>query len=284
MEKDKKNIWKIISFPLLYIGAQLIVSIIYVVIIAIPVAFKSATESASSGDFFHPEYIYDLLMSDINLLVPLIISVFVTFLVIFLIQRKEWKTDRFWSFAGLKVSTLALCLFLGAAMNILTIFILAMLGINQEPSVFDEILGNNFMIEFLAISIFAPVLEEITFRGIVLKRLSKMTGKHTAVFLQALIFGVIHLNLLQGTYTFFLAIFIGYIYLWFDSIWYAIAIHLAYNGINIALFYLLGDSKVDMFYFLVIAFVVFVVSMVSLVALAEQREKEKEREDFRNSL
>ncbi|MCL1858131.1 MAG: CPBP family intramembrane metalloprotease [Oscillospiraceae bacterium] len=270
-----KNIWKIICYPLMYIGIQVAVTFIYMIVFSIAVGLKIGIESSVTGEPFQMdniyENIYDLIMS--QMMIPVVISVFVTVLIIFLILRKEWAAEKFWNFARFKISPFLLCISLGAALNVLTICIIAMIPIPPQPSPIDEIVGNNMIIDLLIISVFTPVLEEIIFRGIVLKRLNKMMRRHTAVFLQALIFGIIHLNLLQGIYAFFLGVIIGYIYLWFDSIYVAIAVHCAYNATSLILFYIFGDSDVNIFYFLVISALVFIISIASLVALAERQEK-----------
>jgi membrane protease YdiL (CAAX protease family) len=120
-----------------------------------------------------------------------------------------------------------------------------------------------------------PVLEEIIFRGAVHKYTSRLMSRHAAVFLQALIFGFIHLNIIQGVYAFFLGVIIGYIYLWFDSIYVAIAVHVAFNGTNIALLYLFGDSEIDLFYFLIMAVIGFIGSMAGIAFFAHKKADEK---------
>jgi len=273
MKKAVKNIWKIICYPMLYLGMQVAVSFVYAIALGLFIAIKLGIESAISGGSAQADNAGQLVYSQINLMIPVVVSAFGTLLIIFFILRKEWKTEKFWSFAGVKISPALLCLSLGIAANILTICILSMLSVSQQPSPLDDLFGNSLIVDLLVVAVLAPVLEEIIFRGIVLKRLSKITRRNTAVFLQALIFGIIHLNLLQGVYAFFLAIFIGYIYIWFDSVWYAVLIHVAYNATNILLLYIFGDSEVNLFYFLVISGLVFIVSMASLVALADRRKE-----------
>ena len=275
--KAIKNIWKIICYPLLYLGVQFVVSVIYAIIYFFGVGIKIGIERAMSGeiiDINDANKLTESIIMDMNIMLSVIISVVVTVIIIFFIFRKEWIKEKFWGFGKLKISPMVLCLFFGAAANILTICILAIFGVADEPSVLDDLIGSNIILDFLAIALLGPILEEIIFRGIVLKRLNKMTGRNVAIILQALIFGFIHLNFLQGIYAFFLAVFIGYIYLWFDSVWYAIIVHVAYNGTNLFLMYALGDSEVDLFYFLIISAAVFIISMACMVALADRKEKE----------
>ena len=76
----------------------------------------------------------------------------------------------------------------------------------------------------------APVCEEMIFRGMTLKLAGKFTDKFwIANLIQALAFGVAHLNLVQGTYAFILALFLGFIYRKFDSLWATILVHMTFN-------------------------------------------------------
>jgi len=256
----------------MYLGVQFVVSLIYGIVAVIVIGFKIGLESFASGDFLLGDNLSELILSNINLWIPVVISVVITVGILFLILRKEWKTERLWNFSQIKIPPALLCLALGAALNILTICVLGFLQVSQEPSALDDLVGNNLIAEFMIIAVLVPILEEIIFRGIVQRRLSKMMSRHIAIFLQALIFGIIHLNLLQGIYAFFLGVIIGYVYHWFDSIWIAIAIHGAFNGTNVLLFYIFGDSEINLIYFLFIALIVFIATMTSLAVLSERQK------------
>jgi len=275
MVKVKKNIWKIISYPLIYLGVQLVVTVIYILAAIMPDIFKMSFENARTGKVIDEGKIYDLVLS-VNFMMPVLISAVIAFLIIFIIQRKEWKAERFWSFAGFKISPFLLCLILGAALNILTVCIISFLPISPESSPLDDLMGKNFMLEFITVALVGPILEEIIFRGVVHKYMDRLMSRHAAVFLQALIFGFIHLNITQGIYAFFLGVIIGYIYLWFDSIYVAIAVHVAFNGTNIALLYLFGDSEIDLLYFLITAVIGFIASMAGITFLANKKASEKQ--------
>ena len=76
----------------------------------------------------------------------------------------------------------------------------------------------------------APIAEEIIFRGITFKLARKFTAKFwIANTIQALMFGIAHGNLVQGTYAFALGLVIGYIYRKFNSLWAAMLAHLTFN-------------------------------------------------------
>ncbi len=59
--------------------------------------------------------------------------------------------------------------------------------------------------------VIAPVSEELIFRGVTLGYAKKALPVTGAVCLQAILFGVFHLNMIQGIYAAFLGLFIGYL-------------------------------------------------------------------------
>lgn len=59
--------------------------------------------------------------------------------------------------------------------------------------------------------IIAPVSEELIFRGVTLGYAKKALSVTGAVCLQAVLFGIFHLNMIQGIYAAFLGLFLGYL-------------------------------------------------------------------------
>ncbi len=60
-------------------------------------------------------------------------------------------------------------------------------------------------------TLFGPIAEELIFRGVTLRQAQKTLPFWAANIMQALIFGIYHMNLLQGTYAFFVGLLLGYI-------------------------------------------------------------------------
>ena len=69
---------------------------------------------------------------------------------------------------------------------------------------------------YVAIGIFAPVAEEIVFRGAILRRLLAVgspANPWIAITISALLFGLIHLNFAQGVHAFLMGLFLGWLYM-----------------------------------------------------------------------
>lgn len=81
----------------------------------------------------------------------------------------------------------------------------------------------------LSISLFGPIAEELLMRGIVLGAFKDRLKPHLAVFLSAVIFGIMHLNLIQGVYATALGLLLGYLYLYTKNLLYPILMHIVVN-------------------------------------------------------
>jgi len=92
----------------------------------------------------------------------------------------------------------------------------------QEPS-------NALMFETVFL---VPVLEETVFRGLIGDRLGRFTPKWLAIPLSALIFAVMHGNLLWCAYAFLSGMILMWMYFRCRSILPCIAFHLAFNAAN----------------------------------------------------
>ena len=99
----------------------------------------------------------------------------------------------------------------------------------------------------------APIGEELIFRGVTFGILRKAFPFWVANIIQALLFGIFHLNPLQGCYTFFVGLFMGYICEKGGTLYHAILFHLLFNlwGATASQWLLLGNETTQA---LIIAF------------------------------
>ena len=82
---------------------------------------------------------------------------------------------------------------------------------------------------FLYSVIIAPICEELIFRGVTLTYAKKEMPFWAANILQAVLFGVYHMNPLQGIYAFFIGLFLGYVCHKGGSIFLSILLHAVFN-------------------------------------------------------
>lgn len=78
--------------------------------------------------------------------------------------------------------------------------------------------------------ILGPVVEELVFRGVTLFYAKKATKRFwLANIIQAVAFGIMHMNVVQGIYAFFLGLILGWVYEKFHSLYASILIHILFN-------------------------------------------------------
>lgn len=91
-------------------------------------------------------------------------------------------------------------------------------------------IGGIIMIVYAVVG--APIHEELVFRGVTLHYAQKAMPFFIANILQALLFGIMHMNLIQGTYAFVAGLVLGYIYHKTKSLRASILFHFFFNLIG----------------------------------------------------
>ena len=109
---------------------------------------------------------------------------------------------------------------------------------------FKMIVGNDF--GYLTLCLLAPLVEELVFRGAVLRSLLGSLGNRwAAITLSAVIFAAVHLNPVQMPHAFLVGLLLGWMYSRTGSILPGVAVHWVNNTVAYAL-YLLFPYSADM--------------------------------------
>ncbi len=105
--------------------------------------------------------------------------------------------------------------------------------------------------------ILGPIVEELTFRGLTYTYARRATGFLGANILQAVLFGFLHLNPLQGIYAAALGFVFGIIYEKSRNIFVTMGLHVLFNlaGTFLSSFMQLGDNMIS-FYFIVLGSII----------------------------
>jgi len=82
---------------------------------------------------------------------------------------------------------------------------------------------------YIGVGICIPVIEELIFRGIILGEFLSTMRSDIAVILSALIFGTMHIQPIQIGYALVCGLILGYVYLYSNSIFLSIIIHIIFN-------------------------------------------------------
>ena len=204
-----------------------------IMIIALVMGFSMTEVSEALDDPF------------IVMLLQAILAFFMTFLPFFVLalcQRIKLSEDI--SFGKPKMNLVGPFVLLSVGcstvFSIITNLLLAPLqGLGIEiPNVdFDYPTGFcGVVMSFLAIAVIPALLEEFAIRGVVLKML-RPYGDGFAIFMSALVFGVMHASIFQIPYAFMFGVVLAFAVIKTESIWTGVLLHFVNNAISITLSY-----------------------------------------------
>ena len=89
--------------------------------------------------------------------------------------------------------------------------------------------GGEALLTILASCVVVPIAEELLFRGVILRRCSDMVGERLGIVFSALLFGVIHVNIVQFLYATILGLLLAVFVCKTKRVWVAMLGHAAAN-------------------------------------------------------
>lgn len=105
---------------------------------------------------------------------------------------------------------------------------------NDYSELMDDVgIGTLSLLSVFTAAIIGPIEEELVFRGVTAEYLKRAGASFWLLnILQALLFGIAHLNLIQGSYAFFIGLVSGYLVLRYRSIFAGMTFHILFNAYN----------------------------------------------------
>lgn len=138
--------------------------------------------------------------------------------------------------------------------------------------------GNVVMI-ILSTCILVPISEELVFRGIIQGELRRALPVWAAIAIQAVIFALVHGNIVQISYVIIPAIILGLVYEWTKSIYVPIIMHMFFNFIGSALPEMLNYNETAMMYLGLIQIAFIPVAVIALFYLKAIRKTDDMQDD-----
>lgn len=138
-------------------------------------------------------------------------------------KEKPMTASAFFSIAAIFIGVQAVAQVLAIVLEwFFNLFGLSILDALESASVVEDTVSM-----FLYAAIFAPIGEEILFRGLLLRMLQKY-GKKFAILATAFLFGIFHGNIIQTPYAFLVGLVLGYVTVEYSVVW-AIVLHMINN-------------------------------------------------------
>ena len=160
---------------------------------------------------------FENLVGDYGLLITLI-SQILTLLILLLIYRKDIKTYPKVK-KGLDLKILLYGSLFVMAVGIISGYLMDFINYlfpsfgNGYGEIEKMLTNSSFIAVFVSTCVLAPIMEEIMFRGIILNNLLSKRSIWYSIIVSSLIFGLIHMNLLQGTNAFILGIALAIVFI-----------------------------------------------------------------------
>lgn len=121
--------------------------------------------------------------------------------------------------------------------------LVALFPMSSDTQAMFERMNSNGLQSIVSASLLAPVLEEMLFRGIILRSFLRQYRPDYAIAGSAILFGLAHLNIYQFPVAVIAGIVCGWLYERTRSLWPCIFFHAAYNTSTVLLVFLPTDGE-----------------------------------------
>lgn len=148
-------------------------------------------------------------------------------------QEKEFfkkKVCRIQNFVTVAVACISVYFFAVLIVEVMTL--LCPDVVKQFEETMNMSFGGNPVLGTIAVVVLAPIGEECLMRGVIRKWLQKYFSVPAVILISGVLFGVFHMNIVQGIYVIPMGILFAYIACRTDSVWLAIFAHFVNNGLS----------------------------------------------------
>lgn len=231
MKNVLKQLGKAVCYYVLFLGMQVVMTIVFSFVYEMKVAIELAVSGAALDPNALIQEATEFLMTNLNLISLLAGFLTILFLWIFFLIRKK-KLTKETGITSLAGTDAVYMILLGIILAITISF-----GMSLLPESWLEAYGEQVqyttngsqIIMVIASMIMAPLVEEIIFRGLILSRLQKAMPVGVAVAITSLAFGLAHGQILWIAYTTVLGIIMSLVVLKTKSLTASILLHMVFN-------------------------------------------------------
>lgn len=280
-QEKKKKPWKgivggvliLLAFFAIQIAISMVASSVYMVYFTMQLG----------GDMEMAKQLYMEKLTQPDFMTGLQLTITISSIVVALLWYKfglvkkytsvQWTELKQRVFRGRIVAMLTLAAVACYCLAILLADVIAVL-IPGSMDTFSNIMGTalsgNKIVVDVIIVLLAPIAEELIFRGIIFQTLTRNNcSVVVAIIIQAVLFGIYHLNVMQGLYVLPLAVVLGYTAYKCKSVLPCIFIHMVNNLMSLIWSLLLKNAPIK-----IITIVVLVICVVAVYSLGKSGKKQ----------
>lgn len=234
-----KGFFKAVCRALLYFAIYYIWQVIVVNWVSIGAAFSLSSEfEGDISDYaaFVEEMTYRIyeIVNQWSLHITVVAGVLtvLTFIILFKFRKKKPLAEM--GITKIQFKSIPFLTVLGFTLNMLVSLVISVIPFPESwvESYIEStasITEAGLIITLITTLICAPIVEEITFRGLIYSRLSSGMPMFAAMLISSWIFGVAHGNIIQMLYAALLGYIICYIRIKYNSLSAAILVHFGFN-------------------------------------------------------
>ena len=139
------------------------------------------------------------------------------------------KKAPLWKYAAVVLMSLTLCLGLNNLINI------GNLAASDEAytQTIQALYSAAFPVQIVCLGILVPISEELVLRGLLFRRLRERGTFLQAALYSAVVFGLMHMNMVQMLYGFILGMMLAYVYEKYGSVKAPILAHMTMNLLSV---------------------------------------------------
>lgn len=182
-------------------------------------------------------------------------------------------------FVRFRPALIPVLLVMGFSLNMLVSLLFAVLPIPEELLLDyeeqSEMLNETSLLSVLSTAVFAPLSEELVFRGLLISRLRRGLPTLLAALIPSLIFGLIHGQILWICYAFLLGLCLSFVCLRTRSTSASVLLHAAFNasGFVLPLLPIAEDAPESVFYGLLAASAAISLALGAALVLLTREKK-----------
>ncbi len=139
------------------------------------------------------------------------------------------KKAALWKYGAVIIMGAALCI---GVNNLMILGNLSTMG-EEYQEIMEILYSAPLAVQAASLVVLVPVCEEMVFRGLIFQRLRERTTFMQAAFHSALVFGLMHMNLVQMIYGFLLGLVFAYVYEKYGSVKAPVAAHMTANFVSV---------------------------------------------------
>ena len=207
------------------------------------------------------------LSNKINIVLTTAIAGVITSIVLFPIYLRNAK-ERQYYINKFELKNIRYILGLGVSLCLFFNILLILLNIIQNDKgatlVSESIMELNPILALLTVSIIIPFCEELIFRALIFKNLEFRYNFYVGAVVSSILFALLHGNISQGIYAFFIGFMLCYVYNRFGGFKYAYLLHLVMNFSSLffmGLFVPDVTKRRDQIIVLILSMVLFIITM-----------------------